>query len=95
LEHSGPGRYGVSLTGDTTIAALVMELSSGMRRLVVDRTGLSSSYRVRLSYEALPWPDSVPRLSAAVREQLGLRLRSSRAEQDTLVIDRIERPTRN
>jgi uncharacterized protein (TIGR03435 family) len=41
------------------------------------------------------FPDSVSHLSGAVREQLGLRLRSSRAEQDTLVVDRIERPTRN
>jgi len=43
----------------------------------------------------LPLPDGGPPLSSAVREQLGLRLRSSRAEQNTLVVDRIERPTAN
>lgn len=70
--------------------------------MVVDKTGLSGSYRVRLSYDqfayrpeaALP-PDAGPALLTAVRQQLGLRLRPSRAEQDTLVVDRIGRPTDN
>jgi Protein of unknown function (DUF3738) len=95
LEPQGPSSYGLLMTGDTTSAALVLQLRSGMRRLVVDKTGLSGSYRVRLIYDAVPFPDSVPYFSAAVREQLGLRFRSSRAEQDTLVVDRIERPTVN
>jgi len=94
VEPQGPDYHSILFTGDVTIAELVMSLQSGMRRLVVDKTGLSGSYRVRLIYEAV-FPDSVPHLSAAVREQLGLRLRSSRAEQDTLVVDRIERPTAN
>jgi len=101
LEPHGPSRYDLLLAGETTIAALVPSLRSGLGRQVVDRTGLSGSYRVRLIYDdmvsrlGLPLPDGGPPLSSAVREQLGLRLRSSRAEQNTLVVDRIERPTAN
>jgi hypothetical protein len=94
VEPQGPSYQSLLLTGDITIAELIMHLRSGMRRLVVDKSGLSGSYRVRLIYEGV-FPDSVSHLSGAVREQLGLRLRSSRVEQDTLVVDRIERPTSN
>jgi len=45
--------------------------------------------------EAASLPDAGPTLFAALQQQLGLRLRPSRAEQDTLVVDRIERPTEN
>jgi uncharacterized protein (TIGR03435 family) len=37
----------------------------------------------------------MPTVFTAIREQLGLELKSSKAERDTLIIDRIERPTEN
>jgi len=101
FEPHGPSRYDLLLAGETTIAAFVPSLRARLGREVVDKTGLSGSYRVRLIYGdmvsrlRLPLPDGGPPLSSAVREQLGLRLRSSRAERNTLVVDRIERPTAN
>ena len=91
------------MAGETTIAALALSLRPEANRLVVDKTGLSGSYRVRLIFNHTayglspdaPLSDAGDPIFAAVQQQLGLRLQSSRAEQDTLVVDRIERPTEN
>ena len=45
--------------------------------------------------DAAASPDAAPSVFTAVQEQLGLKLESSRAERDTLVIDRLDRPTEN
>jgi len=104
VEPHGSSRFGLLLAGETTLAALATQLRATVQRPVVDKTGLHGRYRVRLIYddmasrlglEAASWPDLGPSLSTAVREQLGLRLRSSTAAQDTLVVDHIERPTEN
>jgi uncharacterized protein (TIGR03435 family) len=104
VEPHGSSRFGLLLAGETTLAALATQFSATVQRPVVDKTGLRGRYRVRLIYddmasrlglEAASWPDLGPSLSTAVREQLGLRLRSSTAAQDTLVVDHIERPTEN
>jgi uncharacterized protein (TIGR03435 family) len=38
---------------------------------------------------------ATPSVFSAVREQLGLKLVSSKTLRDTLIIDRFERPTEN
>ena len=91
------------VNGDVTIGNLASMLRSSAGRVVVDRTGLSGYYRVRLTFAfvpiqgvATPPPsDDQPSVFTAVREQLGLRLEPSRTERDVLVIDRLERPTEN
>ena len=40
-------------------------------------------------------PDAPPTVFTALPEQLGLKLESSRSERDTLIIDRLERPSEN
>jgi uncharacterized protein (TIGR03435 family) len=45
--------------------------------------------------DVVPGRDAPPTIFSAIREQLGLKLESSRAVRDTLVIDRLERPTEN
>jgi hypothetical protein len=40
-------------------------------------------------------PAGLPSVTTAVQEQLGMRLESGRAARETLVIDRLERPTEN
>lgn len=74
-------------------------------RIVVDKTGLTGSYRVTLNFSMRatlhlsgsppPSSDDAPSVFTALQEQLGLKLRSARSERDTLVIDHIERPTAN
>jgi uncharacterized protein (TIGR03435 family) len=98
-----------SLQGNAvTITVLARFLAvEGLGREVVDRTGLSGTFDVDLLY--LPEfpvggvsPDRLafdprfqgrPGLTTALREQLGLKLESSRGPVDVLVIDSVERPT--
>jgi len=90
-----------STEGGGTMEMFVRLLRSGAGRLVIDKTGLKGSYRMSLPVNimALPRPetasDSVPSIFTALQEQLGLKLESSRAMRDVLVIDHIERPSEN
>jgi uncharacterized protein (TIGR03435 family) len=79
-------------------------------RPVVDQTGLSGRYDFTLKWTPdesqftgmgahVPTPtdnpDAPPDLFTAIQEQLGLRLESTKAPVDVLVIDRIEKPSAN
>lgn len=73
-------------------------------RQVVNTTGLSGSYEIRMEFdprpiqsgpELTPAPDGKPSLLTALQEQLGLKLVPSRTARPTLVVDRVERPTEN
>jgi uncharacterized protein (TIGR03435 family) len=99
-----PAGTGDRMEGETTMENLseMLRMSSG--RFVVDKTGLPGSYRVNMLFDLLgsrrppqvaPPPDAPPNVFTAVREQLGLKLESSKAQRDTLIIDRLERPTEN
>jgi uncharacterized protein (TIGR03435 family) len=92
-----------------TVAQVAALLSSRSGRPVLDRTGISGYFDVKLSWtpdssqlpRGLP-PDAVPpfdpagpSLFAAIQEQLGLRLEPTTADMDHVVIEQIERPTPN
>jgi uncharacterized protein (TIGR03435 family) len=76
-------------------------------RPVLDRTGLTGRWDVKLDYvpafvvgpnaDQAPVPnaspDSGPYMFLALRDQLGLKLESSKAPVDVVVIDHVERPT--
>jgi uncharacterized protein (TIGR03435 family) len=64
---------------------------------VQDRTGLSKLYNFKLDYAAFgdTLPDSDPSLLAAVEEQLGLKLESAKVPTEVLVIDHVEKPSKN
>ena len=93
---------------NTTMAQLAGALP-GMGRLdqpVVDQTGLTGRFDFALEFApnpnrpAEPSADPPPELRGpafveALREQLGLKLESTRAPLPFLVIDHIERPTAN
>jgi uncharacterized protein (TIGR03435 family) len=81
---------------------------SGLGRLdrpVVDQTGLSSRIDYEMEWtrepdpagppDANPPPDQGPAFLEALREQLGLKLESTKAPLRVLVIDHIERPSEN
>jgi uncharacterized protein (TIGR03435 family) len=100
----GQGRLGDLVEGETTMDSLAMALRMSTGRVVVDKTGLSGSYRITMNCdctsarrppEIAPPPDAPPSVFTALQEQLGLKLESSRALLDALVIDHLERPTEN
>ena len=80
---------------------LAQRLTATLGRPVIDRTGLTGAFDVDLTYGTqapaidASSPTDIPALTTALREQLGLRLESTRAPIDVLVIDRLEQPTGN
>lgn len=73
-------------------------LSTMVRRPVIDRTGLTGSFKLSMDYAPLtdaagPPVSDAPSLFTALEEQLGLRLRSIKAPLDVLVVDRADRPS--
>ena len=91
------------MEGDTTMENLARLLrSSAAGRPIVDKTGLYGSYRIEVSSivtagqagPALILPEPAVSLHRAAA-QLGLKLESSTADREVLVIDRLERPTEN
>lgn len=86
---------------EITLAGLAQRLTDPLDRPVLDRTALEGAFDVDLTYlpdnptvDASNAPNA-PSLMAALREQLGLRLESSRAPIEVLVVDRVRPPTEN
>jgi uncharacterized protein (TIGR03435 family) len=83
----------------TPISRLATFLSTDVGRSIEDKTGLSGSYDVELTYQndgmLLPGaqPKEAPALFTALQEQLGLKLEPARGPVEVLVIDSVERPT--
>jgi uncharacterized protein (TIGR03435 family) len=90
--------YDVSATS-TLAKATAEDRIAMLRAMLADRVKLAAHFEKREQpvYDpaVAPAPDAMPTVFIAIREQLGLELKSSRAELDTLVIDHLERPTEN
>ncbi|HEY1307974.1 MAG TPA: TIGR03435 family protein [Vicinamibacterales bacterium] len=102
---TGRAACGVRDTQDSYASAsvritdLLPILSSVTGRLVLDRTGIEGRFEVELKWASASTTqdaktDAVS-IFTAVREQLGLTLESATEALDTVVIDRIDRPTAN
>jgi uncharacterized protein (TIGR03435 family) len=74
-------------------------------RSVIDQTGLTGEFDIHLEWEADP-PQSAPdgqasinpghqAITDAIRTQLGLRLDPGKGTRESLVIDRVEKPSGN
>jgi uncharacterized protein (TIGR03435 family) len=95
-------RAGVTrVRGEGTMADLANLMRLPMRMPVIDRTGLAGSYRVEMTFQMPSLsagpdapPGNGPEVSTALNE-LGLKLESTKIERDTLIVDRLERPTEN
>jgi uncharacterized protein (TIGR03435 family) len=71
----------------------------------VDQTGLTGRYDFTLDFTPyLPdptknmdgtRPDTTAILKAALNDELGLKMTSGKAQIDVLVVDRVEKPSRN
>jgi uncharacterized protein (TIGR03435 family) len=97
--------FGHVETTDGTMADLAAALAVLTRRVVVDRTGLTDRYALTLTYTPddialqpslrtqFPTIDADgPSLATALREQLGLRMQSTREPVDVLVVDAVDHP---
>jgi uncharacterized protein (TIGR03435 family) len=99
----GSIRVGTGMEGDMTLETLARMLRASAGRPVVDKTGLKGSFRVKVEFDRFfgGGPDvaqstsALPSVFSALPAQLGLKLETSKAEQEVLVIDRLERPTEN
>jgi uncharacterized protein (TIGR03435 family) len=62
---------------------------------VVDRTGLTGGYVIRLNFSRRPDDNTRPDLFSALEEQLGLKLQPKRDSREVLFIDRVQEPKPN
>jgi uncharacterized protein (TIGR03435 family) len=96
-----PGAGGSIELYGASMGTLAVVLSNMAGRPVVDRTGLTGTYDIKLEMmQPEPpaedgTPDSAPSIFTMVQEQLGLRLESAKGCVETLVIDHVERPEEN
>jgi uncharacterized protein (TIGR03435 family) len=95
----GPGNFGAT---NATMADVAEALGQGvLNRPVVDQTALTGRFNLRLTWApdglvtATENPNALPDFFTAIQEQLGLKLVSTKAPVDVLVIDRVERPSPN
>jgi uncharacterized protein (TIGR03435 family) len=67
-----------------------------LRVPVSDRTGVRGYFDFKFEYDADPTqPDSGPAIDAAMQKALGLRLEKTRVPIDMLVIDHVEKPSKD
>ena len=84
--------------GGQGIFGLATLLRSTVGRTITDRTGLTGTFDIELSWADVPLNDAQdtrPSLANALEDQLGLKLQPARAMGEVLIVDRIERPTPN
>jgi uncharacterized protein (TIGR03435 family) len=82
-------------------------LAGYVGRVVIDRTGLQGNFSVSIRFSAEESPstpgigsnpsfdDREPSVFTALREQLGVELKSDKAPVEVLVVDHLEPPTEN
>jgi uncharacterized protein (TIGR03435 family) len=83
-----------------TMGQLAARLSRSIGYHVADNTGVSGQFDLKLEWTtedqfAGRGASASPTIFPAIQQQLGLRLESTRGPVDTLVIDRVEKPTEN
>jgi uncharacterized protein (TIGR03435 family) len=101
-----PGIYSMTLILEgTTMARLAALLQNEVRRVIVDKTGLTGTFDLELEFAPqgprpiglppgpAPPPSDGPPLATAIQEQLGLKLESVRGPVPVLVIDNARLPT--
>jgi uncharacterized protein (TIGR03435 family) len=94
--YVGVGLQFVESAKGITMQQLASQLTgaNAVGRVVVDRTGLTGSYDVDLTFAGTPSAAlNAPSVFAAVEEQLGLKLESTTATVDFVVIDDVQHPT--
>lgn len=85
------------MTGGTTLQQFADFLGGPAQRVVVDRTGLAGEFDIDIEFATLNGAaaDNTPSLTAAVDEQLGLKLQPQRGPIDVVVVDAVTQPSGN
>lgn len=99
----GRTRRGLLMVGGAGLEDVARQLAASAGRSIVDKTGLTGTFDLTLTWDPDPAGAAVDPASpnqglshfTAVQEQLGLRLEPQRAPVEVLVIDRAEPPTEN
>ena len=99
------GNIGRISMGGFLVSEFARSLQGLAGRLVIDRTGLKGPYDLELTFqqdrpngplppgiELPPVDPNAPNLFTALQEQLGLKLESTKAPIEVLVIDSVEQP---
>lgn len=94
----GKGRFQAN---GASMEMLAGALAGQLGRPVIDRTGLAGAFDFKLDYtpdsaqtDTAP-ADAGPSLFTALQEQLGLKLESTKAPAEVIVIDHVEKPSEN
>ena len=88
--RNDPRTWTATLSVDQmTTAQLARHLGFPMGTLVIDRTGLSGTYRISARWRSVPGTNEI---FEAFPAQLGLRFRETTGPVEYLVVDRAERP---
>ncbi len=109
--YFGRAATGTTLTfRNSPMSQITAILQNFVDKPVVDQSGLSERYDFTVTFTLDPAqaarlggaptpapdnPDAAPDLFAAFQQQLGLKLESTKAPVDVMVIDKVERPSEN
>jgi uncharacterized protein (TIGR03435 family) len=93
--HSQSGKLVITATKQS-VAHFALLLGQRLDRTVLDNSGLTGEYDLRLEWAADETADSsLPSIFTALQDQLGLKLESAKGPVEVIVIDHIERPSEN
>lgn len=101
--HGLGGGKGQFKANGASMEMLAGALAGQLGRPVIDRTGLTGAFDFKLEWTPdvtqadtpPPVDSSGPSLFTALQEQLGLKLESTKAPAEVIVIDHVERPSEN
>jgi uncharacterized protein (TIGR03435 family) len=102
----GTGRNTIHVQGgDDSLAILADKLADAVGRVVVNQTGMTGQFDMRLAWtpedqpppmlNGAPDPNPPPDIFTAIQEQLGLKLEPGKGPVPVLVVDHVERPSEN
>ena len=103
VKSKGPAAFGGYLLSngmdlrDCSMPGLAASLTHPIGYPIVDKTGISGTYDIKMSFAPANKPDSgLPDIFTALQEQLGLKLERAKVPVQFLVIDHVDRvPTEN